>query len=99
MKPKPVSKHVVCSVCGLDWDRHPKKKDKEPTLEACVELLKAELASRPRLQQWVSHPTYSGTANAAITSYSQQALLRQQLGVRGISLDPETQVGKIEKAH
>lgn len=39
--PRPVNKHVVCSVCGLDWERH----GKNPTTEKCVELLKADLAS------------------------------------------------------
>ena len=30
-KPEPVNKHIVCSVCGLDWDAHGEK----PTLETC----------------------------------------------------------------
>lgn len=39
MKPEPINKHIVCSMCGLDWEQHGAK----PTLEKCVELLKAEV--------------------------------------------------------
>lgn len=42
-KPEAVSVETICSVCGLDWDLH----GENPTTEDCVELLKAELASRP----------------------------------------------------
>lgn len=52
-KPEPVHKGATCSVCGLDWDRHVQP----PTIETCVELLKAELASRP-LRLW-SYPNVS----------------------------------------
>jgi hypothetical protein len=41
-KPQPVNKTVVCSICGLDWEKH----GKAPTMEKCVALLKAELAKR-----------------------------------------------------
>jgi hypothetical protein len=41
-KPEPISKHIVCSTCGLSWEAH----GKEPTLETCVELLKAEVVKR-----------------------------------------------------
>lgn len=39
-KPEPVAKQVVCSQCGLDWDKH----GDNPTIEKCVEMLKAEVA-------------------------------------------------------
>lgn len=39
-KPVPVHTQTVCSVCGLDWDRHGDK----PTAETCIELLKQDLA-------------------------------------------------------
>lgn len=42
-KPAPIAKNVVCSCCGLAWDRH----GKEPGVDKCVELLKADLAKRP----------------------------------------------------
>jgi hypothetical protein len=51
-KPQPKSVNIVCSVCGLAWDRHKSEKDKEPTLESCVALLKEELAKRPLPQIW-----------------------------------------------
>jgi hypothetical protein len=38
-KPEPISRDVVCSICGLDWGRHTEK-----TAEECIELLKADLA-------------------------------------------------------
>ena len=47
MKPEPISKYIVCSLCGMNWDEHGEK----PTAEKCVELLKAEMAKRPRYQQ------------------------------------------------
>lgn len=37
--PKPVVIEQECSVCELDWDRHPDN----PTIEDCIELLKTEL--------------------------------------------------------
>lgn len=47
-KPKPVNKTIVCSECGLPWEKHTaRRKTVEPTLDDCVALLKAELA-RPR---------------------------------------------------
>ena len=49
-KPEPISKHIVCSACGLPWDAHKarlKAKTAMPTLEDCVALLKSELAKRP----------------------------------------------------
>ena len=53
-KPKPISTSVVCSECGLPWDKHSTAEDEEVTLASCVGLLKAELAKRPLF-------TYSGT--------------------------------------
>lgn len=50
MKPEPKATHVVCTACGLNWDKHlagPRKKN--PTLEDCVRVLKAELGARPRM--------------------------------------------------
>lgn len=44
MQPKPKNVKVVCEACGLDWAKHGEK----PTLATCVDLLKAELASRPK---------------------------------------------------
>ncbi len=59
-EPEPVNKHVVCSVCGLDWDRHEYKPTSKRTIEKCVELLKkdlaeaqASLAKRP-FAQWAT---------------------------------------------
>jgi hypothetical protein len=42
MKPEPKVTKRVCTLCGLDWGLHGAK----PTVETCVELLKAELAKR-----------------------------------------------------
>ena len=48
-KPEAVPAALKCSVCGLDWRKHGSK----PTLEKCVELLKAEKA-RPNFEkEWV----------------------------------------------
>lgn len=41
--PAPVVVTTVCSMCGLDWERH----GADPTTEDCIRLLKAELARRP----------------------------------------------------
>jgi hypothetical protein len=57
-KPKPVSKQVVCSECGLPWDEHTKGRKTDPTADVCVRLLRAELAKRPRM--WSN--AASGTA-------------------------------------
>lgn len=46
LKPEPVPVETVCSVCKLDWDRH----GDNPTLEICIELLKADLAVKPPKQ-------------------------------------------------
>jgi hypothetical protein len=49
-KPKPIAKHVVCSECGLSWEKHKermKTSEAEPKPEDCIALLKAELAKRP----------------------------------------------------
>lgn len=54
--PEPVAKETVCSLCGLDWDKHPKKKSL--TAEDCVKLLKAELARRPNPIVWQGTTTY-----------------------------------------
>lgn len=40
-KPEPTPISVVCTLCGLAWDRHP---DKATALD-CIDLLKADLAS------------------------------------------------------
>lgn len=47
-KPAPVSKVVVCSVCGLPWEDHTKGRKTAPTADVCIRLLKAEIAKRPR---------------------------------------------------
>lgn len=44
MKPEPKPLKIVCSNCGMDWEAHGPK----PTVDKCVELLKAELARRPK---------------------------------------------------
>lgn len=60
-KPEPISNHIVCSVCGMNWEKH----GPEPTLERCVELLKAELKTRPKWQ-----PTVIGTSiGSSFTGY------------------------------
>lgn len=63
LKPEPVHKGATCSVCGLDWDRH----GKAPTIEKCVELLKAELAPRQWQRPW-TYPQYPQTYPAAGTN-------------------------------
>lgn len=51
-KPTPVAKLTVCSVCGLDWERHTKDRKTAPTADVCIRLLKAELAKRPSYVQY-----------------------------------------------
>jgi hypothetical protein len=47
--PKPIPQHVVCSECGLAWDKHKSTSlGLASTLEECVRLLKLELATRPQ---------------------------------------------------
>ena len=46
LTPAPVAKSTVCSVCGLDWDRHKIAKGaKAPKVDECVQLLKMDLAA------------------------------------------------------
>lgn len=52
-KPEPQVVSTICSLCGLDWERH----GAEPTSETCIELLlgevrslNAQLAARPIVQ-------------------------------------------------
>ena len=45
-KPEPVVTEQVCSLCGLDWALHSQKKAPSPI--ECIDLLRAELATRPR---------------------------------------------------
>lgn len=71
--PKPVVVTTICSLCGLDWERH----GAEPTTEDCIRLLKAELASRPMptlvirdrypyVQPWIApSPWWSGSVRSA----------------------------------
>ena len=59
MKPEPVPKLVVCSVCGLDWTKHPEK----PLLDDCIALLKAELAAARR-------PTYLSSGPNTYTNFT-----------------------------
>lgn len=63
MKPAPKVEKEVCTVCGLDWKRH----GKEPTLEMCVELLKADLvaalAAVPVPQYWVTRTSGDQTGS------------------------------------
>lgn len=62
-KPEPVVVSEVCSLCGLAWGRHGDK----PTAEKCIELLKADLATRPYVPtitwkeppQWWQQPVVS----------------------------------------
>lgn len=52
--PKPVITARTCSVCGLPWDDHGKR----PTINKCVELLKAALAAeRTKPFYWGSGTT------------------------------------------
>jgi hypothetical protein len=60
-KPEPKSVSIVCTVCGLDWRQHGEK----PTLEKCVELLKAELASA-RARTWTNYASGSTGGNLTI---------------------------------
>jgi hypothetical protein len=55
-------------MCGLSWDKHTEvtelrgEKLKEPTVELCIELLKAELSKRPRFASMIGGtPASSGT--------------------------------------
>jgi hypothetical protein len=43
-KPSPKPTRIVCGVCGLSWEAHGEK----PTLVTCIDLLRAELAKRPK---------------------------------------------------
>jgi hypothetical protein len=52
-KPTPVHVKTECSLCGLDWDKHPD----EPTVYDCVELLKVE-AAKPPITQYVPYYPY-----------------------------------------
>lgn len=61
MKPAPQPQYVVCTNCGLDWDKHGDK----PTESKCVELLKAELATAKAAGR-----RYSGISSYPFTSVS-----------------------------
>jgi hypothetical protein len=52
-KPTPVHVKTECSLCGLDWDKHPD----EPTVYDCVELLKVE-AAKPPITKYVPYYPY-----------------------------------------
>lgn len=68
MEPKPKATQVVCEACGLDWAKHEalmKTSKEKPTLETCVQLLKAELASRPKQPM-----VWSGSSWSAPNAYS-----------------------------
>ena len=70
MKPEPVAKTTVCSVCGLSWPDHTALLPfAAPTLEVCVKLLKAELSKQrayPFAQtSGVSIPFYGGNISTA----------------------------------
>jgi hypothetical protein len=41
--PKPIVTKTVCSLCGLDWEKHPEN----ASAVDCIDLLKAE-AAKPR---------------------------------------------------
>jgi hypothetical protein len=47
--PKPVVTAQVCSLCGLPWDGH----GEQPTIEKCVELLRAALDDALQLRELV----------------------------------------------
>jgi hypothetical protein len=69
-KPEPKPTAIVCTLCGLGWDRHEKlmkTKTEKPTAETCVELLKADLAARPRYA-----PAFSGTGITWPANYTVQ---------------------------
>lgn len=74
-KPEPINKHIVCSVCEQNWEAHGPK----PTLEKCVELLKAELAKRPTINR-PRHFYQSGTSPNVTQA-------------RGIPFGPDTNIG------
>lgn len=61
-KPTPVPVSTVCSVCGLDWERH----GAEPSIETCVRLLREELATRP--SRVVTPNTYPGVYPWPVTT-------------------------------
>jgi hypothetical protein len=63
-KPTPVPKQTVCSVCGLDWERHAKR---APKIEGCVKLLKEELAKRP-LMNWGWNQAGTGLTTYSLTN-------------------------------
>lgn len=63
-KPAPKATHVVCELCGLDWDMH----GDDPTALTCIDLLKQELKSRPRQIQYATSKgatTYGKTFSPA----------------------------------
>ena len=65
MTPQPKTIKVVCSECGLDWEAH----GPNPSLEKCVELLKAELAHRPT----PSRP-YQGWTGGTVVRYDNASI-------------------------
>lgn len=67
-KPKPVPKSVVCSECGLAWNRHTEGRKTDPTPDVCIRLLKADLAKRP--MPWLSNAGYTSIS----PSYTSQNL-------------------------
>lgn len=51
--PKPIVTKTVCSLCGLDWEKHP---DNASALD-CIALLKAEVAKpAPVTIPWKPQP-------------------------------------------
>lgn len=60
-KPAPKVTKEVCTLCGLDWDKH----GDSPTTDTCVELLlgeirslNAQLAHRPLIGRPIIQPIY-----------------------------------------
>lgn len=67
MKPEPKTVKVVCTVCGLDWDKHTQTRRADVPLDECVRLLKLELAAA-RATHWPINTTGGNYSFYPVTS-------------------------------
>lgn len=61
-KPKPIARNVVCSECGLPWEKHTANRKTDPTPDVCIRLLKAALAARPSFAGYGQTATMGGSS-------------------------------------
>lgn len=66
-KPSPKAINVVCSECGLSWEKHTAGRKTAPTADVCIRLLKAELAARPRFSS-NNYPQTASNATSNLTA-------------------------------